>query len=132
MELTAGVLITLTLVVAGLAVLLRRSSGRREDRASTPALVVPAPTNFRAAPGERDSQALLDWLLSRAFEQTGVNVADDAMARQRVTQAARKALDELRFQPSVVISLPFLTADASGPKHFETRVTRDTVDDLAT
>jgi molecular chaperone DnaK len=75
-------------------------------------------------------EALINWLLSRAFEQTGVKVADDPMARQRIGEAAKKAVEELRFQASVKVSLPFLTADKEGPKHFDVQLTRDTLKGL--
>jgi molecular chaperone DnaK len=82
-------------------------------------------------PEDREAQALVNWLLTQAFEQTGVKIADDPMARQRIVEAAQKALKELRGQDAVTISLPFLTADSNGPKHFEIRVTRDTLKELA-
>ena len=47
------------------------------------------------------------------------------------TQAAQKAIRELQTQDVASISLPFLTADASGPKHFETRLTRAVIRELA-
>jgi molecular chaperone DnaK len=89
------------------------------------------PTNRFLPPEQRERQALIDWLLSRAFEQTGVKVADDPMARQRIGEAAQKAVEELRFQASVTVSLPFLTADAKGPKHFQVQLTRETLKRLS-
>ncbi len=83
-----------------------------------------------ASVGNREMQAVVGWLLSQAFEQTGVKVADDKLAYQRIVEAAQKALDQLKTQNSVTISLPFLTADASGPKHFETRLTREAIQEL--
>ena len=68
----------------------------------------------------------------RPFEQTGVNVADDALARERIVQAAVKATEDLRTGGSATISFPFLTADARGPKHFSVRFkrTRDSTFEL--
>ena len=85
------------------------------------------------APGAEDRQlkAITDWLLTQAFEQTGIRVADEPLAYQRISEAAQKAVHDLKTQEAVSISLPFLTADASGPKHFETRLTREVIDELA-
>lgn len=118
-------------MAVGLALLLRSYWRRSEDTVTMPDLVAPTASGPSGAPVEPESLALVDWLLRRAFEQTKVKVADDPMARQRVVEAAQKARAELRRQHSVTISLPFLTADASGPKHFEVRVTRETLDELA-
>jgi molecular chaperone DnaK len=52
-------------------------------------------------------------------------VADDALARERIAQAAVKAMEELRTDGSATVSLPFLTADAQGPRHFSVRVKRN-------
>jgi molecular chaperone DnaK len=80
--------------------------------------------------GSRELQAVVSWLLSQAFEQTGVKVADDKIAYQRIVEAAQKALEQLKTQETATISLPFLTADAAGPKHFETRLTREAIQEL--
>jgi len=80
---------------------------------------------------DREVQVVIGWLLSQAFEQTGVKVADDKVAYQRIAEAARKAVQALKTQKSVTISLPFLTADATGPKHFETQLTREVIQELA-
>jgi hypothetical protein len=92
-----------------------------------------APTRRQSLPAsdERQLQAVVDWLLTQAFEQTGVRVADEPMAYQRVTEAAQKAMRELQTQEVALISLPFLTADANGPKHFEARLTRAVIRELA-
>ncbi len=80
---------------------------------------------------ERQLQAVIDWLLTQAFEQTGVRVADEPLAYQRITEAAQKAMRDLQTQEVASISLPFLTADANGPKHFEARLTRAVIRELA-
>lgn len=87
----------------------------------------PAPTVAE----ERQLQALVDWLLTQAFEQTGIRVADEPLAYQRIAEAAQHALRELKTKEAVSISLPFLTADANGPKHFEARLTREVMNELA-
>ena len=80
---------------------------------------------------ERQMQAVIDWLLTQAFEQTGVRVADEPLAYQRIAEAAQKAVHDLQTQEVASISLPFLTADANGPKHFEARLTRAVIRELA-
>jgi hypothetical protein len=80
---------------------------------------------------ERQLQAVVDWLLTQAFEQTGVRVADEPLAYQRIAEAAQKAMRDLQTQEVASISLPFLTADANGPKHFEARLTRAVIRELA-
>ena len=101
----------------------------------------PPPTPVRAAPptpnaatpppSSEQVQAVVDWLLTQAFEQTGVRVADEQVAYQRIVEAAQKAIRELQTQEVASISLPFLTADANGPKHFEARLTRVIVRELS-
>lgn len=80
---------------------------------------------------EDDTDGLLHWLLSQAFEQTGVRVAEDEVAFGRIVDAARKARERLQADESATISLPFLTADKDGPKHFEVEVTRTLMEELA-
>lgn len=126
MELTPGVIIIVAVVVVVGFVLIRRA-GRDEAAAPLDAPTRPLISNTTGAPGERASQPLVNWLLDRAFEQTGVPVANDALARERIVEAASKAMEDLRTGGSASISLPFLVADASGPKHFAVRFKR-TVD----
>jgi hypothetical protein len=83
------------------------------------------------SPEEHETQVVINWLLSQAFEQTGVRVADDRIAYERIVEAAHKAVQSLKTQKAVTISLPFLTADASGPKHFEIQLTREVIRELA-
>lgn len=95
----------------------------------------PAPATEKASPAksinDREVRVVVTWLLSQAFEQTGVKVADDKLAFQRIVEAADKAVRELKTQPVVTVSLPYLTADASGPKHLEARLTREMIAELA-
>jgi hypothetical protein len=129
------VILVLAIVVAVVAYALAAYLNRRGGigmPAMPRVLRVPPPPRL---PGrvteEREAQALVNWLLTQAFEQTGVRVADDKMAYQRIVESAHKAVQELKSRDSVTISLPFLTADASGPKHFEIRVTREVIQELA-
>lgn len=126
MELTPGIVITIALVVIAGFVLVRwnarhEAASPEEPRtADAPSSVVPA-----ASRDERASDPLVNWLLDRASEQTGVPVASDAVARGRIAEAAAKAMDDLRAGRSTSINLPFLVADASGPKHFAVRFQRN-------
>ena len=84
-----------------------------------------------AAPvSDREVRAVVSWLLSQAFEQTGIRVADDRLAYQRIVEAAQKAVVELKDHDTFDVSLPYLTADASGPKHLEARLTREMIEEL--
>lgn len=85
-----------------------------------------------AAPpiSDREVRAVVSWLLSQAFEQTGIRVADDRLAYQRIVEAAQKAVVDLKQQDSTDVSLPYLTADATGPKHLEARLTREMIEEL--
>lgn len=84
-----------------------------------------------AAPiSDREVRAVTAWLLSQAFEQTGIRVADDRLAYQRIVEAAQKAVVELKNHDTFDVSLPYLTADASGPKHLEARLTREMIEEL--
>jgi hypothetical protein len=123
MELTAGTVITIAVVVIAWIAFIRW--GRRHE-AAAPVDVprTPARSNTMTMGEKRESDSLVSFLLDRASEQTGLSVADDALARERITQAAAQALEDLRASGSATISLPFLTADAKGPKHFEVRVQR--------
>jgi Na+-transporting methylmalonyl-CoA/oxaloacetate decarboxylase gamma subunit len=122
-----GVLLLLAVVVVAVAYVLGRYVRQRERAAPRAA---GAGTKLFASAANREEQAVVTWLLSQAFEQTGVKVADDKVAYQRIVEAAQKALRELKSQPAVTISLPYLTADAAGPKHFEIRLTRDVIREL--
>jgi len=122
-ELTPGVVIIFAVVaVAGFALI--RWGLRHEASAPVDAPKTPVRSNTMPAREERESHPLANWLLDRAFEQTGVSVADDPLARERIVQAAEKAMEDLRTGGSATISLPFLTADARGPKHFNVRFKR--------
>jgi hypothetical protein len=127
-SMSIGVLLILALVVIAVAYVLGSYVRRREGIAPRP--VGAAPKLFANA-ADREEQAVVTWLLSQAFEQTGVKVADDKVAYQRIVEATQKALRELKSQSAVTISLPYLTADANGPKHFEIRLTRDVIRELA-
>lgn len=124
MELTPGLVVIIVTVVAVGSLLIRL--GRRHEAAPpVEARNAPVRSSTMAVREERESQPLVHWLLDRAAEQTGVSVADDTLARDRIVQAAVQAAEELRAGGSATISLPFLTADARGPKHFTVRFKRN-------
>lgn len=124
-----AVIIVLALMVVAAAYALGRYFKLRGD-APGPARLTRL-ERLTGSAEDRQTQAVITWLLSQAFEQTGVKVADDKIAYQRIVEAAQKAVQTLKTQKSVTISLPFLTADAAGPKHFETQLTREVIQELA-
>jgi hypothetical protein len=133
-------LIFIAAIVAGVAYVVGTYLRRRDEAAGRtrptrtiddqPRRPASAPAPLLPPLRNRELQAVVGWLLSQAFEQTGVKVADDKLAYQRIVEAAQKALEQLKTQRAVTISLPFLTADAAGPKHFETRLTREAIQEL--
>ena len=127
------VIIVLAIIIVVGAYALGTYVRRRQD--NLPDFVRPVSPAEKSAPAkpinDREVRVVVNWLLSQAFEQTGVKVADDKLAFQRIVEAADKAVRELKTQPVVTISLPYLTADASGPKHLEARLTREMIVELA-
>ena len=126
MESSSGLLIALTAGMIVIGFLLIRRERRSEGALSTPP-VGPPPAPTRVERPDRETVALIAWLVARATEQTGVEIAGDALALRRIADAAQKAGQELRTANEATVSLPFLTADSSGPKHFTARVTRDII-----
>jgi molecular chaperone DnaK len=74
--------------------------------------------------GDNIDQRIIDWLIQEFKKETGVDVSKDQMALQRLKEAAEKAKIELSNVLETEINLPFLTADASGPKHMNVKLTR--------
>lgn len=74
--------------------------------------------------GDDVDQVIIDWLVSSFKGDTGIDLSKDKMVLQRLKDAAEKAKIELSSSPSTSINLPFLTADASGPKHLEMSLSR--------
>ena len=74
--------------------------------------------------GDNIDQRIIDWLIQEFKKDTGVDVSKDQMALQRLKEAAEKAKIELSTVLETEINLPFLTADASGPKHMNVKLTR--------
>jgi len=74
--------------------------------------------------GEDFDIALLDHLLTTFKNESGIDLSGDRLASQRLREAAEKAKIELSSAQSTDVALPFLTADATGPKHLNTKITR--------
>jgi len=74
--------------------------------------------------GDNFDQRIIDWLVSSFKADTGIDLSKDRMALQRLREAAEKAKIELSSRQSTDINLPFVTADASGPKHLQINLTR--------
>jgi len=75
-------------------------------------------------------KALLEYIAGQFKRETGIDIMNDKMAVQRVREAAEKAKIELSSTVSTDINLPFITADASGPKHLTMSITRAKLEDL--
>src|SRR5256885_6590822 len=80
--------------------------------------------------GDNFDKAIVDWLVSEFKKDQGIDLAADNMALQRLYEAAEKAKIELSTTQETQINLPFITADASGPKHLDTRLTRAKLTEL--
>ena len=73
---------------------------------------------------------VMDWLIAEFKKDTGIDVSKDKMVIQRLKEAAEKAKIELSSVSETEINLPFLTADASGPKHMQIKLTRAKLEQL--
>jgi molecular chaperone DnaK len=80
--------------------------------------------------GDDFDQKLIDWMVDTFKKENGIDLRTDRMALQRLKEAAEKAKCELSSTMSTEINLPFITADATGPKHFTTTLTRAKFDEL--
>ena len=74
--------------------------------------------------GDDFDQRIMDWITDSFKAENGIDLKGDKMAMQRVKEAAEKAKIDLSGVTSTDINLPFITADANGPKHFEATLTR--------
>jgi len=74
--------------------------------------------------GDNFDKAIVDWLVKDFKAQQGIDLSQDKMALQRLYEAAEKAKVELSTTQETQINLPFVTADQSGPKHLDTRLSR--------
>src|SRR5690349_15706403 len=80
--------------------------------------------------GDDFDKRLVDWMAEEFVRDQGIDLRKDRQALQRLTEAAEKAKIELSSAVETTISLPFVTADASGPKHLEMKLSRAKFDQL--
>jgi molecular chaperone DnaK len=80
--------------------------------------------------GDNIDQRIIDWLLEEFRKDQGINLGTDPMAMQRLKEAAEKAKIELSSVQETEINLPFITADAAGPKHLNFRLSRPKLEQL--
>ncbi|MEG1153640.1 MAG: Hsp70 family protein, partial [Ruthenibacterium sp.] len=80
--------------------------------------------------GDDFDKRVIDWLADEFKKENGVDLRNDKMAAQRLKEAAEKAKIELSGVASTAINLPFITADANGPKHLDTTLTRAKFNEL--
>ena len=80
--------------------------------------------------GDDFDQRIIDWIADTFQKENGIDLRQDKMALQRLKEAAEKAKIELSGMASSNINLPFITADATGPKHFDATLTRAKFNEL--
>ena len=80
--------------------------------------------------GDDFDKRVMDWMVSEFKKENGIDLSGDKMAVQRLKEAAEKAKIELSGMTSTQINLPFITADATGPKHLDLTLTRAKFDEL--
>lgn len=80
--------------------------------------------------GDDFDKKIMDWMVAEFKKDNGVDLSKDKMAAQRLIEAAEKAKIELSSMTSTNINLPFITADASGPKHLDLTLSRAKFDEL--
>jgi len=137
----SGLVVVVAIILLVVVVVISRRSdfvnpfpSRKSDRqpvrevATTPPIDVQP--HLYSQPVAHQEAALVDWLVAEASAQTGVNLIGDQMVHERIVNAVQKVIKELEQQDSAQISLPFLTADENGPKHFEIKITRQMSDQL--
>jgi molecular chaperone DnaK len=80
--------------------------------------------------GEDFDLKIIDWMVDEFRKESGINLREDKMALQRLKEAAERAKMELSTSMETDINLPFVTADASGPKHLNLKLTRAKLESL--
>lgn len=80
--------------------------------------------------GDDFDQRIIDWMVSSFKSETGIDLKNDKMAMQRLKESAEKAKIELSGVTTTAINLPFITADATGPKHLDLTLTRAKFNEL--
>ena len=74
--------------------------------------------------GDNFDEVLIDWMINKFKEESGIDVSKDSMAIQRLRDASEKSKTELASSSSIEINLPYLSAGSEGPKHFVCKLTR--------
>jgi len=80
--------------------------------------------------GDDFDKRIMDWVVAQFKAESGIDLSSDKMAMQRVKEASEKAKIDLSGMTQADINLPFITADATGPKHFETTLSRAKFNEL--
>jgi molecular chaperone DnaK len=80
--------------------------------------------------GDDFDQHIIDWLAEEFKKEQGIDLKNDRQALQRLKEAAEKAKIELSSAPETEINIPFITADATGPKHLNIKLTRSKLEQL--
>ena len=80
--------------------------------------------------GDDFDKRIMDWVVAQFKAESGIDLSGDKMAMQRVKEASEKAKIDLSGMTQADINLPFITADATGPKHFETTISRAKFNEL--
>ena len=81
--------------------------------------------------GDNIDQRIMDWIISEYKKEQGIELSRDQMALQRLKEASEKAKMELSTLLETEINLPFITADATGPKHLQMKLTRARFEQMA-
>ena len=81
--------------------------------------------------GKDIDQKIIDWLAGEFQKESGIDVRNDPLARQRLDEAAEKAKIELSTALETEINIPFITSDATGPRHLLIKMTRAKLEELA-
>src|SRR5437588_308210 len=80
--------------------------------------------------GDNIDQRVIDWILAEFKKDQGIDLGNDPMAMQRLKEAAEKAKIELSSAQETEVNLPFITADASGPKHLQLKLNRSKLEQM--
>ena len=80
--------------------------------------------------GDDFDQKIINWLVDEYKKEQGIDLSKDQMALQRLKEAGEKAKIELSSTPETEINIPFITSDASGPRHLNIKLTRAKLEDL--
>ena len=80
--------------------------------------------------GDNVDEVLIEYILKQFESESGITVSEDTTALQRIREAAEKAKISLSSTFETTVNLPFLTADASGPKHLDMKLSRSTLEEL--